>query len=52
MLWLKNIIHGAMVVPIIAMTSDTKLWSFTMRGTTVLVSASSQFGSAMNAATM
>ena len=52
LLWLKNIIHGAMVVPIIAMTSDTKLWSFTMRGTTVLVSASSQFGSAMNAATM
>ena len=31
LLWLKNIIQGAMVVPIIAMTSDMKLWSFTMR---------------------
>ena len=51
LLWLKNIIHGAMVVPIMAMTSETKLWSLTMRGTTVLASASSQFGCAMNAAT-
>ena len=52
LLWAKNIIQGAMVVPIMAMTSETKLWSSTIRGTTVLASASLQFGSAMNAATM
>ena len=52
LLWAKNIIHGAMVVPIMAMTSETKLVSFTTCGTTVLASASSQLGCAMNAATM
>ena len=48
----KNIIQGAMVVPIIAMTSDMKLVSFTTWGTTVESRASSQFGFAMNAAMM
>ena len=40
-----------MVVPIMEMTSDTKLWSDTTWGTNVLMAVSSQFGSAKNAAT-
>ena len=50
LLWLKNIIHGAMVVPIIEMTSETKLCWYTTWGTMVLIAASSQFGCAKNAA--
>ena len=51
LLWEKNIIHGAMVVPIMAMTSEMKLTSPTKVGTTVSCSASLQFGCARNAAT-
>ena len=47
----KNIIQGAMVVPIMAMTSEMKLTSPTKVGTTVSCSASPQFGWARNAAT-
>ena len=48
----KNIIHGAMVVPTIAMTREMKLDSPTTWGMTVEVRALSQSGSARNAATM
>ena len=50
LLWLKNIIQGAMVVPIMDMTSETKLCWYTTWGTMVLIAASSQFGCAKNAA--
>ena len=51
LLWLKNIIQGAMVVPIMAMTSDMKLVSPMTRGTMVCSSAFPQSGCAMKAAT-
>ena len=47
LLCVKNIIHGAIVVPIIAMTSDIQL---TPPGTTVEVRASFQSGWASTAA--
>ena len=50
LLWLKNIIQGAMVVPIMDMTSETKLCWYTTWGTMVLMAAFSQFGCAKNAA--
>ena len=50
--WVKNIIHGAMVVPIMAMTSAMNAGSPLTWGTTVSWSACPQSGSAKNAATM
>ena len=47
----KNIIQGAIVVPIMAMVSEMKLCSCTTCGTTVIVSVSPQLGWAKNAAT-
>ena len=52
LLWVKNIIHGAMVVPIMAMTSEMKLACPTNCGTTVCSSALGQSGCAMKAATI
>ena len=47
----KNIIHGAMVVPIMAMTSAMNPGLACASSTTVLCSAAPQSGWAMNAAT-
>ncbi len=52
LLWVKNIIQGAMVVPIMAMTSEMNPTSPTTVGTTVSWAASAQFGWARNAATI
>ena len=52
LLWEKNIIQGAIVVPIMAMTREMKFTSPTKVGTTVSRAAWPQSGLARNAATM
>ena len=52
LLCVKNIIHGAIVVPIMAMTSDIQLTPPVICGTMVEVSASFQLGCASTAAMM